>query len=346
MWIKKKEIEQLSEFVKGYSSGEELDIRVNKEGSFNILKNDIYALVNMKNEQIKAVETERDSLSDYMADISHQLKTPITSMMIMADLLEEAEPEKQTEFIHNIQVSLNKMEWLVGALLEMAKLDAHAIDFIKNDIHTSELLEAVKPSVAILLDIHNLTIELKQDCIIHCDKRWTTEALTNIVKNAIEYSPDGSVIEIDSGENPMYSWISVRDSGMGMDKTEYAALFKRFENSTNENGFGIGMPLALSILKGQGGDIDVDFGRQGRGNDFYFKIFQVISLMLEDPELFLSDKIVTIIISFVTVQSFCIARMVFRLLRNLLKPKLNCEKLTKDMKDTGEPPALRRLIQR
>ena len=266
MWIKKKEIEQLSEFVKGYSSGEELDIRVNKEGSFNILKNDIYALVNTKNEQIKAVETERDSLSDYMADISHQLKTPITSMMIMA--------EKQEEFIHNIQVSLNKMEWLVGALLKMAKLDAHAIDFIKNDIRTSELLEAVKPSVAILLDIHNLTIELKQDCIIHCDKRWTTEALTNIVKNAIEYSPDGSVIEIDSGENPMYSWISVRDSGMGMDKTEYAALFKRFENSTNENGFGIGMPLALSILKGQGGDIDVDFGGRGEGTTFILKFFK------------------------------------------------------------------------
>lgn len=90
----------MSEFVKGYSSGEELDIRVNREGSFNILKNDIYALVNTKNEQIKAVETERDSLSDYMADISHQLKTPITSMMIMADLLEEAEPEnRQSSFI-------------------------------------------------------------------------------------------------------------------------------------------------------------------------------------------------------------------------------------------------------
>ena len=152
--------------------------------------------------------------------------------------------------------------------------DKDAIDFIKNDIYTSELLEAVKPSVAILLDIHNLTIELKQDCIIHCDKRWTTEALTNIVKNAIEYSPDGSVIEIDSGENPMYSWISVRDSGMGMDKTEYAALFKRFENSTNENGFGIGMPLALSILKGQGGDIDVDFGGKGEGTTFILKFFK------------------------------------------------------------------------
>lgn len=131
MWIKKKEIEQLSEFVKGYISGEELDIRDNKEGAFHILKNDIYSLVNKKNEQIKIIESERNILSDYMADLSHQLKTPITSMMIMADLLEAAEPEKQAEFIHNIRFSLNKMEWLVGALLKMAKIDAHAIDFIK-----------------------------------------------------------------------------------------------------------------------------------------------------------------------------------------------------------------------
>ena len=274
MWIKKKEVEQLSEFVKGYISGEEPDIRDNREGVFNILKNDIYSLVNKKNEQIKVIESERDNLSDYMADISHQLKTPITSMMIMADLLEEAEPGKQAEFIHNIQVSLNKMEWLVGALLKMAKLDSHVIDFIKKDINTSELLEAVKPSVAILLDINNQTIKLKRDCVIHCDKRWTVEALTNIIKNAIEYSSKDSVIAVDSGENPMYSWISVKDSGMGMDKTEYAALFNRFENSTNENGFGIGMPLALSIVKGQGGDIDVDFGGDGQGTTFIMKFFK------------------------------------------------------------------------
>ena len=274
MWIKKKEVEQLSEFVKGYISGEEPDIRDNREGVFNILKNDIYSLVKKKNEQIKVTESERDKLSDYMADISHQLKTPITSMMIMADLLEEAEPGKQAEFIHNTQVSLNKMEWLVGALLKMAKLDSHVIDFIKKDINTSELLEAVKPSVAILLDINNQTIKLKRDCVIHCDKRWTVEALTNIIKNAIEYSSKDSVIAVDSGENPMYSWISVKDSGMGMDKTEYAALFKRFENSTNENGFGIGMPLALSIVKGQGGDIDVDFGGDGQGTTFIMKFFK------------------------------------------------------------------------
>ena len=83
MWIRKKEVEQLSDFVKGYISGEELDIRDNREGAFSVLKNDIYSLVNKKNEQIKAIESERDILSEYMADISHQLKTPITSMMIM-----------------------------------------------------------------------------------------------------------------------------------------------------------------------------------------------------------------------------------------------------------------------
>ena len=274
MWIRKKEIEQLSDFVKGYISGEELDIRDNREGAFHILKNDIYSLVDKKNEQIKAIESERDILSDYMADISHQLKTPITSMMIMADLLEEAEAEKQKEFIHNIRFSLNKMEWLVGALLKMAKLDAHAVDFIKKDVKISELVEAVKPSVAILLDINNQTLELKNDNVINCDKRWTVEALTNIIKNAIEYSPKDQVIEIDSGKNPMYDWISVKDSGKGMSRDQYAALFKRFEYSTNENGFGIGMPLALSIVKGQGGDIDVDFGGDGQGATFIIKFFK------------------------------------------------------------------------
>lgn len=274
MWIKKKEVEKLSEFVKGYISGEKFDIRDNREGAFQILKNDIYALVNRKNEQIKVIESERDILSDYMADISHQLKTPITSMMIMADLLEDAEPEKQAEFIHNIRVSLNKMEWLVGALLKMAKIDAHAIEFIKKDIKTSELLEAVNPSVAILLDINNQKLILKNDSVISCDKQWMVEALTNLVKNAIEYSPKDSEIEIDSGGNPLYSWISVKDSGAGMSREQYAALFKRFEYSTNENGFGIGMPLALSIVKGQGGDIDIDFGNYGCGTTFIIKFFK------------------------------------------------------------------------
>lgn len=163
-----------------------------------------------------------------MADISHQLKTPITSMMIMADLIEEAEPEKQQEFIHNIKFSLNKMEWLVGSLLKMAKIDAHAVSFSKKQIKVSELIETVKISVGILLDINSQSLKLMNDCLVICDKRWTVEALTNIVKNAIEHSPCDSTIEINSGENPVYYWISVKDHGEGMNRNSYTALFKRF----------------------------------------------------------------------------------------------------------------------
>lgn len=274
VWIRKGDIEQLSELVKGYISGEELDIRDNREGAFQILKNDIYSLVDKKNEQVKVLEAQRDVLADYLADISHQLKTPITSMRIMADLLEDAAPEKRAEFLHNIQLSLNKMEWLVGALLKMAKLDAHAVDFQKEEIKASALLGDVYPSIAILLDIKNQTIELKNDCSICCDRRWTAEALTNIVKNAIEYSPEAHAIEIDSGTNPLYDWISVKDDGQGMNREQYAALFKRFEYSTNENGFGIGMPLAQSIIRGQGGELDVVWEKQEDGTTFVIKLFK------------------------------------------------------------------------
>lgn len=273
VWINRKEVEQLSAAVKGYQNGQNADIRDNQEGSFSILKNDIYSLVQSKNEQLKQTEAERDVLAEYMADISHQLKTPITSMMIMMDLLEDAEPQKQQEFMRNMKFSLSKMEWLIGALLKMAKLDAKAIAFSPQKVKVSELMQAVIPSIEILLDINNQSVVIKQDIEINCDKKWTIEALTNIVKNAMEHSPKEGTITIDSGSNPMYEWISVTDSGEGLRKEQYAALFKRFENSTNENGFGIGMPLALSIMKGQNGDIDVELGGNGKGATFLLKFF-------------------------------------------------------------------------
>ena len=194
--------------------------------------------------------------------------------LIMLDLMENADPEKQEEFIRNIRFSLTKMEWLVGALLKMAKIDAKAVKFNKKQVAVSELVKEVKSSVAILLDVNNQSIEQRSDAHICCDIRWTTEALTNIVKNAIEHSPSGSCLSIDCGENPLYDWISVKDCGLGLDRSSYLSIFKRFEYSTNENGFGIGMPLALKIVKGQGGDIDVDFGGGGEGATFTIKFFK------------------------------------------------------------------------
>lgn len=272
MLIRKREIAELSDKVRSAIDGKTVDFRDNREGVLSILKNDVNTFVTIRNEQLNSVQKERDLLAKYLADISHQLKTPITSMMLMADLLDHAPPDKQAEFAGNIKISLARMEWLVAALLKMARLDSGAVDFSMAEISAGELVkEAVQP-LAILLDVKNQTVELKNDVELVCDRRWTAEALTNLLKNASEYSPINSKIYVDSGSNPIYRWISVTDHGQGIPKEMYARLFRRFEYSNSENGYGIGLPLALSIVRGQNGDIEMDGG--GKGAVFTIKFFK------------------------------------------------------------------------
>lgn len=274
MLIKKREIEELSFNIRKAIDGKAVDFRDNREGPLSILKNDINTLVNIREEQINSLQSERDLLAEYLEDISHQLKTPITSMMIMADLLDTASPDKQVEFADNIKISLTRMEWLVTTLLKMAKLDSGVVDFSMAEISADELIKAALQPLEILLDVKNQIVELQNDIHLVCDKRWTAEALTNLIKNALEHSPENSTIYIDSGVNPIYTWVSVTDSGKGIPKEMYPKLFKRFEYSKSDNGYGIGLPLALSIVRGQNGDIEIDGGGKGRGAAFTIKFFK------------------------------------------------------------------------
>lgn len=274
MLIRNSEIKELSEKIRKAIDGQKVEFRDNKEGSLSILKNDIHTLVNIKNEQLSAVEQEHALFIEFMENISHQLKTPVTSMMIMADLLQTAAPDKQEEFIHNIQTSLNRMEWLVGTLLKMAKLDADAITFDMEKVSVRALLEAALKPLAILLEIKNQTTDLRNDLELYCDKRWMSEALTNLIKNASEHSGDHTCITIDCGENPIYQWISVTDMGKGIRKEEIARLFTRFEGSGNTSGYGIGLPLALAIVRRHNSDIDVDCGKEGSGATFTIKLYK------------------------------------------------------------------------
>jgi signal transduction histidine kinase len=275
--IRKSEIKNLSDNIRRIIDGQAVDLRDNREGVCSILRNDIHTLANLKNEQVNALQRERDKLKDALTDISHQLKTPLTSMMIMADLLENAlssdapPPEKQTEFITNIKTSLTRMEWLVSALLKMAKLDAGAVEFRRETVSSDALASLALEPLQILLDIKNQRIEIFCETELVCDKRWTAEALTNVLKNASECSPDGGKIRIESGINPICKWISVTDSGEGITKDKIAALFKRFAGSGNDKGYGIGLPLALAIMRGQNGGIEVC--GIGSGATFTFKFF-------------------------------------------------------------------------
>ncbi|ONI47670.1 two-component sensor histidine kinase [Candidatus Epulonipiscioides saccharophilum] len=272
MLIRKSEITKLSNNIRKAINGEIIDFRDNEEGSLSVLKNDIYNFINIKNGQIDAAVLEHKAMSEYIENISHQLKTPITSMNIMMDLIEDAPREKQAEFLLGIRSSLNQMEWLTATLLKMAKLDNKRVEFFKKETAVRELLDISVKSLEILLDIKNQRVILENDILINCDKKWTAEALTNIIKNAIEYSKENTAIKVNSGENPIYSYISIEDSGEGIKKEDYKKLFTRFENS--RNGYGVGLPLALSIIRSQDGDIDVDLGGNGRGAIFTIKLFK------------------------------------------------------------------------
>ncbi len=275
--IRRRDLEKLSADIRRIIDGQDLDLRDNREGILPMLKNDINTLARLKNEQIEVLRRDHDSLRRRLEDISHQLKTPLTSTMIMADLLDDAPPHKQAEFIQNIRQSLSRMEWLVSTLLKIAKLDAGVVEFLPEALTAAELIELAMEPLRIPLDLRNQSLEVQGDSTrLLCDRRWTAEALTNIVKNASEHSPQGGLILITSGTNPICSWVAVTDSGSGIAKADLANLFKRFEGSRSSHGYGIGLPLALAIMRGQNGDIHIDGGDklQPSGATFTLKFFQ------------------------------------------------------------------------
>ena len=274
MWISKGEIRKLSQNIREIIDGKDIDIRVSNEGDWNILKNDIHILAKLKNEQVNVLQHDKDVLKETLADISHQLNTPLTSMLIMIDLLENAPPEKQAEFIQNIKTGLGRTEWLVSTLLKMAKLEAGAVEFLRESILSTSLIEQAMTPLRIQFELKNQSIEVIGEIELSCDKRWTAEALTNIIKNASEHSPDSGTIRIESGENPISKWISVIDCGPGLTTGQIASVFRRFEGSRTGTGYGIGLPLALAIMRGQDGDVEVSGDNNGSGAVFTLKFYK------------------------------------------------------------------------
>ena len=258
MWIRKQVLEELSAAIRRIVDGGNADLLDNREGKLSILRNDIQTLVRLKQEQADALLKDKDKLRNSLSDISHQLKTPLTSMMVMADLLETAPPEKQPELVRNIQTGLTRTQWLVDSLLKMAKLDADAVAFSMRKTSAREIIGRALEPLRILLEIKDQTIETAGEAELMCDARWTAEALLNVIKNASEHSPAGGAIFIACGENPICQWISVTDSGKGLKPAQIARLFRRFQGSGAPSGYGIGLPLAQTILRGQNGELEVD----------------------------------------------------------------------------------------
>src|SRR5512142_1167167 len=255
-----------------------LDVRDNGEGSFSLLKNDLYKVTVRLREQAELLQRDKTALSNLIADISHQIKTPLTSLGVLADLLAEDPPEADRRtFVERLRAQLGRIQWLVAALLKLARLDAGTAAFKSEPVDVRRLIERALEPLQIPLEIK------KQRLMIHGDRgvsftgdlNWSAEALTNIVKNCIEHTPEGGKIEIAYAANALYAEITVSDNGEGIPNHHLPDIFNRFYRGTNagENSVGIGLALAKAIFTAQGGDISVR-SQPGVGTSFTIQFFR------------------------------------------------------------------------
>lgn len=277
-----QDIERLSSYLRQISAGDySLDIRDNDEGELSILKSELYKMTLMLSEQGNQLRADKIHLMDAISDISHQLKTPLTSMTVMADLLENPElPQgKRQEFNRNIQVQLERIEWLVSSLLKLSKIDAGAIEFKKDNINVKHLVEKALEPVLIPIDIKNIDITLSGDemSTYTGDWYWSVEALLNIIKNCVDHLPEGEKLDINFSENALYTEINVVDYGEGIRKEDLPYIFKRFYKGKNasEDSVGIGLAMAYAIITEQQGTIDVT-SELGIGTTFQIKFYKYI----------------------------------------------------------------------
>lgn len=273
-----REITLLSDYIRRLAEGHlDLDIRDNAEGEISILKNELYKLTSRLSEQAASLQADKEGLSNAIADISHQLKTPLTTAMMMAELLENKNlpPEKRQEFMENLRSALLRMEWLVITLLKMAKLDSGSVEFKSEAVSSVKLLDSALEPLQIMMELRGQSVVKGNitPLTLNCDFEWTREALTNILKNASEHSPDGGKIYILQGENTLYDWISVTDSGSGIKKQDLPRIFERFYGANKKGGIGIGLAMSRSIMRGQGGDLEV-VSPEGQGATFTLKFYK------------------------------------------------------------------------
>ncbi len=254
-----------------------LNIDENSEDELSNLKNELYKITIMLKEESEISKKDKENLKISFQDISHQLKTPLTSITIMLDSLQDTpnmDEETRQKFIFEISKQIEWINWLVISILKLSKLDANVIEFKKEKIYLKAFFDEIKSNLEIPIDIknQNIIIEGNENDSFLGDYKWQQEAITNIVKNCIEHNIDGGNINIHYEENNLFTKISIKDEGEGIEKEELRHIFERFYKGKNssENSVGIGLSLAKNIIEKDNGLI-VCKSELGIGTEFVIK---------------------------------------------------------------------------
>mgnify|MGYP004605499641 FL=1 len=247
-----------------------IDIEEMSEDELSILKNELYKVTIKLKEDAENSKQAKKDLKDTLADISHQLKTPITSILIILDnIIDNPDMDKNTkeDFIRDIKRELLNMNFLALNLLKLSKLDSNTVHFLKKEVSLDEIVTSSIKNVSPLCDLKNITItkNLEPGIKINCDLNWQVEAITNILKNCVEHSKENSKIDITTSANKVYLSIKIRDYGTGISKKDLPHIFERFYKGTegSTNSIGIGLSLAQKIIESNDGLINVETGPDG-----------------------------------------------------------------------------------
>lgn len=273
-----KKINEITKYIEEINRGNyKLNIEENTEDELSILKNELYKITVMLKEVAENSQKDKTTLKDSLSDISHQIKTPITSILIMLDniLSDENMPEDiKKDFIKDIKREIINIKFLVESILKLSKIDSNSIKFIKKEVFIKDIIDEAVKNVSMLSELKNIEIIVSGDDSIKtiCDLKWQVEAITNILKNCIEHSYENRKIYINYNQNNMYTELKIEDNGTGIDAKDLPHIFERFykgKNSSSDS-VGIGLALSKSIIESNNGYIQVD-SELNKGTTFIIK---------------------------------------------------------------------------
>lgn len=278
---RQRRIEELQRYMERVSRGSyRLELEENADDELSGLRNEVYRLTVKLKESAALEQRRRQALADSVANISHQLKTPMTSMTVLLDNLmenEEMDPSTRHRFLSEISRQLTGMSWLIATMLKLSRLEAGVVELQRAHVEAGQLVEkcVVRLQTAAEWREVCMDVQLQPGASLVVDENWTVEALCNIVKNAIEHSPAGSSVQIAASENEIYTEIRVTDSGTGISREEREKLFQRFYRGSNaaEDSIGIGLALAKEVVEQQHGHIRVE-SQEGEGTVFFLKFMK------------------------------------------------------------------------
>lgn len=262
---KSKKIKEITKMISKINNRQfDIDINDFNEGELSILKNEISKTTIMLRQVADNSVKDKLNLKDSLGDISHQLKTPLTSITIMIDnILDNPDMNEKTrkKFLINIKREILNINFLVMSLLKLSKFDANVVKFNKESVYLKDIIiESIK-NVSMIKELKNITIKVSGDDNIKllCDFKWQVESITNILKNSIEHTSEYGTVEVNYSENKLYTRILIKDNGKGIDSGDLPHIFDRFYKGENgsDDSFGIGLSLSKTIIEKEGGSITV-----------------------------------------------------------------------------------------